>query len=258
MNEIVRETPLSKGTVNNIIQDWKAKIMGTNIEEIKTFTSEVRKSGITIEECAQGFRLVQLLKKFDIHDEFDVNVNEDEFDHLALDADKSNSSLTNPNPSAQYPNKVAPHNDNANLKNTKLETSKIIYFLEQIYQNCKNHGITPSTMTGWIDDLLFLHDMAIESEGDNDYSDTISSDNNNFVEKRENEQRIRKEIPFVSRLSFYIDQKKKRIRSLENIKILVSKEINDLTKQRQDLVSRINKAIDIEKMSSRILNGMKI
>ena len=40
MNEIVRETPVSKGTVNNIIQDWRSNIVGTNIEEIRAFTSE--------------------------------------------------------------------------------------------------------------------------------------------------------------------------------------------------------------------------
>ncbi len=100
MNEIVRETPLSKGTVNNIIKDWRSNIAGTNIEEIRAFTSEIRKSGITIEECAQGLRIVQLLKKFDINDEYDVSVNEDGFEDLDLDVDKSNP-LTNPNPSTQ-------------------------------------------------------------------------------------------------------------------------------------------------------------
>ena len=58
MNEIVREIPVYKGTVNNIIQDWRSNIVGTNIEEISAVTSEVRKSGITVEECAQGFRIV--------------------------------------------------------------------------------------------------------------------------------------------------------------------------------------------------------
>lgn len=53
MNEIVRETPLSKGTVYSIIQDWRSNIGGTNIEEIRAFTSEVRKSGITIEVCSR-------------------------------------------------------------------------------------------------------------------------------------------------------------------------------------------------------------
>ena len=107
MNDIVIETPLSKGTVNNIIQDWRSNIGGTNIEEIRVFTSEVRKSGITIVECAQGFRTVQLLKKFDINDEFDFSSEneEDEYEDLDLDVDKS-SSITNHNLSTQHTNEI--------------------------------------------------------------------------------------------------------------------------------------------------------
>ena len=55
------------------------------------------------------------------------------------------------------------------------------------------------------------------------------------------------DIPFVSSLSFYIKQKEKRIRRLENIKISVSKEIDDLTKQRQDIASKLDKTLGIEK-----------
>ena len=82
-------------------------IGGTNIEEIRAFTSEVRKSGITIVECAQGFRTVQLLKKFDINDEFDFSSEneEDEYEDLDLDVDKS-SSITTHNLSAQHTNEI--------------------------------------------------------------------------------------------------------------------------------------------------------
>jgi predicted peroxiredoxin len=109
MNDIVRETLLSKGTVNNIIQDWRSNIDGTNIEEIRAFTSEVRKSGVTIVECAQGFRTVQLLKKFDINDEFDSSSEnvEDEYEYEDLDPDvDKSSSITNHNPSTQHTNEV--------------------------------------------------------------------------------------------------------------------------------------------------------
>ena len=249
MNEIVRETRLSKGTVHNIIQDWRIKIMGTDIEEIRAFTSEVRKSGITIEECAQGFRIVQLLKKFDINDEFDVSVNRaDEFEDLDLDANNSDF-ITDQSPSAQYANTDTNtnYNNNGNIS-TKTEIYKIPYFLDHIYKNCKKHDIAPNIVIGWIDDLLSsFHDLDTESDEDNDYIDTISSDLNNSVENKENEQSIRKEIPYVSRLSFYIKRKEKRIRHLENIINSFSKKIDDLTKQRQDLASRINKTIKIEK-----------
>ncbi len=80
-------------------------IGGTNVEEIRAFTSEVRKSSITIEECAQGHRIIQLLKKFVINDEFDVNVYEDEHEDLDPGVEKSNF-LTNRDPSTQNTNEI--------------------------------------------------------------------------------------------------------------------------------------------------------
>ncbi len=254
MNDIVRETPLSKGTVNNIIQDWRSNIDGTNIEEIRAFTSEVRKSGITIVECAQGFRTVQLLKKFDINDEFDFSSEneEDEYEYEDLDPDvDKSSSITNHNLSTQHTNEIANSPVNGNKKSAKMENNKIIYFLEHIYKNCKKLGITPNVMTEWIEDLLSsFHDLATESDKDKGNNDMDSSDINNTIEKKENERNIRKELPFVSSISFYIKQKEKRIRYLENIKISVSKDIDNLTKQEQDIASKLNKTIGLEKKVS--------
>ena len=80
MNEIVKETFLSKGTVNNIIQEWKARINGTDIEEIRGFIAEVRKSGMSLQECAQTFRIANTLKKFNVYDEFDEEIIDDDYD----------------------------------------------------------------------------------------------------------------------------------------------------------------------------------
>jgi hypothetical protein len=247
MNEIVREIPLSKGTVHGIIQDWRSNVGGTNTEEIRAFTSEVRKSGITIEECAQGYRIIQLFKKFDINDEFDVGVYEEyEHEDLELDVDKSNFPTTH-DPSTQHTNEITNPNENGNKKSTKIENNKIIYFLDHIYKNCKNLGITPNIMTEWIEDLLLsFYDFATEIDKDNDYNDMTSSGINNAAEKKENDLNRRKEIPFVSSVTFYIKQKEERIRHLKKIKISVSKEIDVLTKQRQDITSRLNKTIEAE------------
>jgi hypothetical protein len=185
MNEIVREIPISKGTVNKIIQDWKSNIMGINIEEIRAFTSEVRKSGITIEECAQGFRMVQLLKKFDIRDDFDDTMNDEygyEEEDLDVNTDKPN--LLIQNASAQRTDKIAEVHHTVNKKNAELEYNHIIYFLENIYKNCKKLGITPNNMTGWIEDLLsYFHELTTESDKDDDYYYSNVSDINNTVEK---------------------------------------------------------------------------
>ncbi len=248
MNEIVRKTSLSKGTVYNIIQDWMANIAGTNLEEIRAFTSEIRKSGITIEECAQGFRIIRLLKKFNINDEFDVDgYDEDEYEeNLDLNADEFKS-ITNNNTSAQYTKGVPSFRASNSKKSTKIENNPIIIFLDHIYKNCEKLGITPNIMTEWIDDLLtFSHDLDTESDKDHDYDISQVSYTNNTIEKKENERKIRNEIPFISRVSFYVKQKKKSIQGLENIKILISKDIDNLIKQREDITFRLSKTIEKE------------
>ncbi|WP_458719303.1 hypothetical protein [Candidatus Nitrosocosmicus sp. R] len=111
---------------------------------------------------------------------------------------------------------------------------------------------------GFEDLLSSFHNLATESDKDNGYDDTYNSDINNTVGKKENEQNIRKEIPFASSVSFYIKQESKRIRHLRKIRISVSKEIDDLTKQSQDIASKLDKTLGIEKKSIRIFNGMKI
>ena len=254
MNEIAREIPLSKGTVNNIIQDWRSTIGGTNIDEIRAFTSEVRKSGITIQECAQGYRIVHLLKKFGINDEFnDILNDEGEFEgeDWGLKPDKSN--LLTQNSSAQISNKVGKVHNTMNQQKAELEYNNIIHFLEHIYKNCKRLGVTPNIMSGWIEDLLsYFHEFGTESDNHNDVQ--ISSDIESTDEKKENEQKIRREVPFVSNVSFYIKQKEKKIRHLENKKISISKDIDDLAKQKQDISSKLQKTLKIEKKVLSYLN----
>ncbi len=58
MNNIVQETGISKGKVHYLITDWKQSITQQNIDEIRNFLVLVKKSNISIEECAQGFRLL--------------------------------------------------------------------------------------------------------------------------------------------------------------------------------------------------------
>ena len=71
LDQIAKETSLSKGTVYNLVKRWKVNFGSTGFEEIREFASIVRKSGMTIQECAQGFRITQILKELGINDEFE-------------------------------------------------------------------------------------------------------------------------------------------------------------------------------------------
>lgn len=129
-----------------------------------------------------------------------------------------------------------------------MENNQIIYFLEHIYKNCNNLGVKPNIIMQWIEDLLLsFHDLNTESDKDSVYNDTKGSAMNETVEKNKNEQNSRREIPFVSSVSSYIKQKKKKIKHLENIKNTLSKGIDDLTEQRKEKTSKLNKTIGLEK-----------
>ena len=71
LDQIAVETNLSKGTVYNLVKRLKDNLGSAGIEEIREFAIIVRKSDMTIQECAQGFRFAQILKEFGINDEFE-------------------------------------------------------------------------------------------------------------------------------------------------------------------------------------------
>ena len=83
MDKIVGETSISKGTVYSIIKDWKNNLGSYNIQEIRTFITSFTKFKITIEQCIQGFRMVNILKDFGIDkDSFDNGDEDDDFNDL--------------------------------------------------------------------------------------------------------------------------------------------------------------------------------
>ena len=49
----------STGNVSNITNEWKKKIGKPEAEQIREFVVLVKKSGLSIEQCVQGFRIAQ-------------------------------------------------------------------------------------------------------------------------------------------------------------------------------------------------------
>jgi hypothetical protein len=64
---------VSTGTVSNIIENWSREIGMPDIKELRQFAVPVKKSGVSIKQCAQGFRMVQLMSNFGIHAEDDAH-----------------------------------------------------------------------------------------------------------------------------------------------------------------------------------------
>lgn len=203
MNEIVKETFLSKGTVNNIVQDWKARINGTEMEEIRGFIAEVRKSGMSLQECAQAFRIANTLRKLNVYDEFDERIvngdydgenetgsliqaeqknimeegkaeteeedeEEDEDNHLGFKR-RDVIGLIRSAITTHQTSSTANYTKTNNPEESKIFGAKgyqINYFITTIYKNCKNNGIKPSIIIEWISDLFNFYSVSPESSED--------------------------------------------------------------------------------------------
>jgi hypothetical protein len=69
MNKIANETGIFKRQSTLLISEWKEKIGSSDIDEIKEFVDLVKKSGISIEHFAKGFRTTNILKGYGIKNE---------------------------------------------------------------------------------------------------------------------------------------------------------------------------------------------
>ena len=153
MNLISKETQISKGKVHYLIKNWKERLEGSDIEKIREFSNLVKSSNVSIEQCAQGFRIINILKSFgignlDISDDSDGN-----------DAYKDIDNHTN---------------DNYN---------EFFSFVKEIYNNCKKLEISPAIITSWVKDLVDCRSFIIDInnkvfDGDND--DELFYDTTNY------------------------------------------------------------------------------
>ena len=126
MNQIARETGISKGKVHYLINDWKNKIGASDIDEIREFVGLSRKSNISIEQCAQGFRMMNILKNLGIKN-----------GDIATD-DNNNNDIV----------------DQSGGEGNKINYKELSTFLEDIYIKCKKLNIQPANIPLWIKDLL--------------------------------------------------------------------------------------------------------
>ncbi len=61
-DEIAKEAGVAPGSVSNKVNEWKRRIEAPDIEELRRFAVNMRKSGMTIKHGIKGFRFLQLLK----------------------------------------------------------------------------------------------------------------------------------------------------------------------------------------------------
>ncbi|MER5176617.1 MAG: hypothetical protein ABJB76_06350 [Candidatus Nitrosocosmicus sp.] len=133
-DQISKETGISTGKVSNVIKEWRHGIDIPNVEELRDFATEVKKSGISVGQCSQGYRMVQLMQNLGVAEDGDTA---DIHDYIMAD-DGGN---------------------NGNGKN-QLEFST---FVQDMYLNCKNFGIKPAIIFSWIKDLFSCYSPPLDN-----------------------------------------------------------------------------------------------
>jgi hypothetical protein len=63
---------IGSGTVYNIVQEWSNSIGFEKAEVLRVLAVKLKKNGLTAIDCAKGFRMVMVFKKYGIQEEDEV------------------------------------------------------------------------------------------------------------------------------------------------------------------------------------------
>lgn len=266
MNQIARETRISKGKVHYLIEDWKNHLGTESADEIIEFTRHVKRSGITIEQCAQGFRIINILKELKV-----------EYSDIADGENQDKDNINNNN--------------------------GLIFFIEQIYTNCKKLQIPPAIIPSWIKNMLDCQSLINIDKADRQQDKYNNLIQESYIQKKEKENlneistpiNIRQaefnptnskersdlaiehpvsdfnsnqtaaaasdsslsseiKIPFISQVSFFISQKKKELEKVEINQKDIEKNIQDLKQKENKTRENLDKIIQNEKFVLSYLN----
>lgn len=275
LDKIAEETNLSKGTVYNLVKRWKDSLGNSGIEEIREFASIINKSGMTVRECARGFRIVQILKEFGINDEFEErNDSAPERDILAVIRNETNGWDRRKN-DFEY---VKSLDVGLTKKRNKdiVAKNELYFFIEDIYINCKKNGIKPSDIIRWLKDLFDFYpslqgelpsdnndepDLSLSTDKENESADPIylrrapyrqhdDDIQKNFEVKgdtsikQKNEKNISIDILFTSQVSYYFEQIKLEYKDLEKHRRSLYDEISILENKKLTLEINLNETIE--------------
>src|SRR5688572_168706 len=71
LDKISEEMGSSKGAIFNVIKAWKIEIGEDKVDEIRRFKMHLNQSNVSVNDCITGLRITQMLKKFNVVDEFE-------------------------------------------------------------------------------------------------------------------------------------------------------------------------------------------
>jgi hypothetical protein len=218
LDKISEEMGSSKGAIFNVIKAWKIEIGEDKVDEIRRFKMHLNQSNVSVNDCITGLRITQMLKKFNVIDEFE----RDYFDSF-----EDTQVLSNPENDNKNPPDLTDQIQTNYLSSQKNSNNEIYEFISKMYQGCKNHGIFPSDLVNWAKNLIeFAPSLDDEFDGTN--KSNAGPDESQITYKKSYT------IPKVSELSTYIESEKRHHATLK-------KQIKALISHKQDLENQLDK-----------------
>jgi hypothetical protein len=236
-DEISAENNIAKGSVFNIIHTWTAQINIPDIEAMREFSTILKNSGITIKQCAQSFRFIQILDRFGIKDEMDSGYIEDR--RTSNSGEDEDDSAINIKKNSRRRKDHAP-----------TSRDSFYYFIEIIYNHCKKQNIGPTNVIKWIQDLIDFSTLLYSKAGkdaigfesdlnETDESQNLSTNKKPLIKRSEDNSNEREtQIPFVSEINGYIEQKKLRALLLEDNNKKLQQKVRVLEEQKNIVASK--------------------
>jgi predicted acetyltransferase len=224
LDQIANETGLSKGKVHYLVGNWKNNMGIPNIDEIREFVVMVRKSGISIKQCSQGFRLLQLMKNLGIGDD-----NED----AKYDDDATNE-ISN------FLETVY-----KTCKNLGIKPNIVPLWIKDLLE-CRNHPSNEKNGDQQTPMGLSQHYIS-DSIPDSYKADSDPQTNRQVSHHHQSSSPPEVKIPFFSQVSSTIAQKKKECNNLEEHRISLIKEIDGLELQIRQTRDNVNQISQKEK-----------
>lgn len=237
LDEVADITNLAKGSVYNIIKKWKSQLKDGNIDEIRKFRNSLKKSGLTIEDCALGFRMIKILDKFHLYDDFEKPL-------IDLTFSRENTKNSNQNDFlSHFVTEEIEDKDDLRIKG-----NEILSFLVDIYEPCRRNKFKPVEIIKWIEDLLnnFSHNDKSEIIVDKITGEDISSNKDVTIE-----------IPTITQANTFLESKNQQYVELRN---KISEGNIDLSKVSKKLTQKYEDLKNIEereKVTLQYLNWYK-
>ena len=197
-DSISKEIGISPGGVSNTIKEWKWEIRAPDIEALRDFAITFKKSALSMEQCAQGYRMTKLMKGLGIDDK-DGNA-----DGYTTNSNSSGIGISS----------------DMNIEGKNMDFPS---FVKEIYSNCKNLGITPTIIPSWIKDMLDFYPSYSDNTTDSlsDIKIPCISQLSFHIERKKNE-------------CAYLESYKKRLKEdIQNLEIQKNKSVYSLSQIKQ-------------------------